>query len=80
MRKTVLLIAAVVIPIMLEAADIPEVTDRHWTRKYDQYFRKYSKRFFGPAIDWPGSRLRVLLNQDCAEMHAAGSMRRGSCS
>jgi membrane-bound lytic murein transglycosylase F len=37
---------------MLEAADIPEVTDRHWTRKYDQYFRKYSKRFFGPAIDW----------------------------
>jgi len=52
MRKTVLLIAAVVIPIMLEAADIPEVTDRHWTRKYDQYFRKYSKRFFGPAIDW----------------------------
>ena len=52
MRKTVLLIATVVIPIMLEAADIPEVTDRHWTRKYDQYFRKYSKRFFGPAIDW----------------------------
>ena len=37
---------------MLHAAAIPEVTDRHWTRKYDQYFRKYSKRFFGPAIDW----------------------------
>ena len=31
---------------------MPEVTDRHWTRKYDQYFRKYSKRFFGTAIDW----------------------------
>ena len=52
MRKTVLLIAAVVIPIMLQAAEMPEVTDRHWTKKYDQYFRKYSKRFFGPALDW----------------------------
>ena len=31
---------------------MPEVTDRHWTKKYDQYFRKYSKRFFGPALDW----------------------------
>lgn len=43
---------AFVIPFLLKAAEIPEVTDRHWTRKYDQYFRKYSKRFFGPAIDW----------------------------
>ena len=43
---------AFVIPFLLQAAEIPEVTDRHWTRKYDQYFRKYSKRFFGPAIDW----------------------------
>jgi len=70
MRKTVLLIAAVVIPIMLEAADIPEVTDRHWTRKYDQYFRKYSKRFFGPAIDW-----RWFKAQGIAESGLRGNAR-----
>jgi membrane-bound lytic murein transglycosylase MltF len=52
MNKTFLIVLAFVIPFLLEAAEIPEVTDRHWTRKYDQYFRKYSKRFFGPAIDW----------------------------
>ena len=34
------------------ASEIPNVSDRYWTRKYDPYFRKYSKRFFGPAIDW----------------------------
>jgi len=37
---------------LLLAADIPGVQDRHWTRKYDPYFRKYSKRFFGPAFNW----------------------------
>jgi membrane-bound lytic murein transglycosylase MltF len=52
MNKTFLIVLAFVIPFLLQAAEIPEVTDRHWTRKYDQYFRKYSKRFFGPAIDW----------------------------
>ena len=52
MNKTFLIVLAFVIPSLLQAAEIPEVTDRHWTRKYDQYFRKYSKRFFGPAIDW----------------------------
>jgi membrane-bound lytic murein transglycosylase MltF len=52
MNKTFLIVLAFVIPFLLQAAEIPEVRDRHWTRKYDQYFRKYSKRFFGPAIDW----------------------------
>ena len=52
MRKAILLALALSFPLLLLAADIPEVTDRHWTRKYDPYFRKYSKRFFGPAFDW----------------------------
>ena len=52
MRKAVLLAVALAFPLLLQSAEIPKVTDRHWTSKYDQYFRKYSKRFFGPAIDW----------------------------
>ena len=52
MSKSILLTAVFLIPFLLQAAEMPEVTDRHWTKKYDQYFRKYSKRFFGPALDW----------------------------
>ena len=37
---------------LIIASEIPNVSDRYWMRKYDPYFRKYSKRFFGPAIDW----------------------------
>ena len=52
MRNSILITTAFLIPFLLQAAEMPEVTDRHWTKKYDQYFRKYSKRFFGPALDW----------------------------
>ncbi len=52
MRKSFLITTVLLIPFLLQAAEMPEVTDRQWTKKYDQYFRKYSKRFFGPALDW----------------------------
>ena len=42
----------VFIPVLIHSAEIPEVTNRYWTKKYDPYFRKYSKRFFGPAFHW----------------------------
>ncbi len=28
------------------------VDDSTWTERFDGHFRKYSKRFFGPATDW----------------------------
>ncbi len=28
------------------------VESKHWTNKYDRYFRKYTKRYFGPSFDW----------------------------
>ena len=28
------------------------VEDEQWTARFDDHFRKYSKRFFGPAFDW----------------------------
>lgn len=52
MKKTCFSVIVLLIPLLVPAAEIPVVTDRHWTRNYDQYFRKYSKRFFGPVIDW----------------------------
>ena len=34
-----------------KAEDLPKVTSRKWTTKYDQYFRKYTKRYFGAGFD-----------------------------
>ena len=28
------------------------VKDDHWTNEYDRLFRKYTKHYFGPHIDW----------------------------
>ena len=52
LRKAIILVVLFSFHLPLLAEEMPEVTDRHWTRKYDSYFRKYSKRFFGPAFDW----------------------------
>ena len=52
LRKALILALIFGFNLPLFAGEMPEVTDRHWTRDYDQYFRKYSKRFFGPAFDW----------------------------
>jgi len=32
--------------------DFPKVTSRKWTSKYDQYFKKYTKRYFGVGFEW----------------------------
>ena len=28
------------------------VESEHWTDEYDRYFKKYSKRYFGPLFNW----------------------------
>ena len=28
------------------------VKDKHWTKEYDVYFKKYAKHYFGPHVDW----------------------------
>ena len=40
------------VPTNLRAADMPPVTSHAWTTKYDQYFRKYTKRYFGVGFEW----------------------------
>jgi len=34
------------------ASDFPPVTSKSWTNKYDGYFKKYTKRYFGPGFEW----------------------------
>ena len=34
------------------AASLEHVDHPQWTTKYDGHFKKYAKRYFGPAFDW----------------------------
>ncbi len=40
------------LPAMALAGGFKNVDHKHWTDKYDHHFRKHSKHYFGPAVDW----------------------------
>jgi membrane-bound lytic murein transglycosylase F len=48
----ILLILFPLVTPALSASDFPPVTSKRWTNKYDRYFRKYTKRYFGPGFEW----------------------------
>ncbi|HYQ73193.1 MAG TPA: transglycosylase SLT domain-containing protein [Gammaproteobacteria bacterium] len=48
---SVLLLVLPALPLAVQAR-IPLQQVDEWTRDYDAHFRKYSKRYFGPHIDW----------------------------
>ncbi len=37
---------------VMAATPLPPVDDPSWTDRYDEHFRKYAKRYFGPGHDW----------------------------
>lgn len=41
------------------AYDAPVESDR-WTDRYDDYFRKYAKRYFGPFFDWKWFKAQAI--------------------
>lgn len=54
-RLSALLLGLMVIPVMALAATL--AADKHvkhnqWTDKFDPYFKKYAKHYFGPHVDW----------------------------
>ena len=53
LRTPGLLLLLSLIPLLAFAsAAIKSVRGDHWTDKYDLHFRKYTKHYFGPLIDW----------------------------
>ncbi len=52
LRGLLFLAAGVLIPAVVLASMDPPVDDRRWSDRYDRYFKKYSKRYFGPGMDW----------------------------
>jgi membrane-bound lytic murein transglycosylase F len=40
------------LPVLAYAGVEKHVKHEHWTNKYDHLFRKYTKHYFGPHVDW----------------------------
>jgi membrane-bound lytic murein transglycosylase F len=45
-------------------SDFPPVTSKRWTNKYDRYFRKYTKRFFGPGFEWRWFKAQAIAESN----------------
>jgi membrane-bound lytic murein transglycosylase F len=52
MRSWPLAVVLVLTATVVWAKEAPDVHSRVWTDKYDRYFKKYTKRYFGPLFDW----------------------------
>ena len=44
--------------------DFPKVDSKHWTNKYDRYFRKYTKRYFGPGFEWKWFKAQAIAESN----------------
>ncbi|HDK37869.1 MAG TPA: lytic transglycosylase domain-containing protein [Thiolapillus brandeum] len=40
------------LPAIALAGGFKHVDHKHWTDKYDHHFRKHSKHYFGPLVNW----------------------------
>jgi len=47
--------------------EFPKVTSHKWTNKYDQYFRKYTKRFFAAGFDWKWFKAQAIAESNLRE-------------
>lgn len=67
------------IPFAAFSEELPKVNSGHWTTKYDVYFKKYTKRYFGPGFDWHWFKAQAVaesnLNKDAKSwVNAKGLM------
>ncbi len=46
------LLTLILLPSLAYASLIRHVGDDYWRSDFDEYFRKYTKHYFGPHIDW----------------------------
>jgi len=54
------------IPVV-SAQEFPKIDSNRWTTKYDGYFRKYTKRFFGAGFDWKWFKAQAITESGLRE-------------
>ena len=52
---------AALLPAWVAAQGLGSVADDRWTRNYDEHFRKYSKHYFGPNVDWRWFKAQAIV-------------------
>ena len=60
----VLLTLLLLMTSIVSASDFPPVTSKRWTSKYDRYFRKYTKRFFGAGFEWKWFKAQAIAESN----------------
>ncbi len=50
--QSLLWMVVLTLPVNLLAETHKHVKHKHWTKKYDRYFKKNTKHYFGPGFDW----------------------------
>lgn len=65
---------AIIFPVVLLlnltgvfAGELKPVTSEYWTSKYDRYFRKYAKRYFGPGLEWKWFKAQAIAESNLKE-------------
>ena len=58
--------------LCLPASARPEQMDAvHWTTKYDRFFKKYTKRYFGPNFDWKWFKAQAIAESGLKPLAAS---------
>jgi len=47
-----------------KAEEFPKITSKKWTSKYDRYFRKYTKRYFGAGFNWKWFKAQAIAESN----------------
>jgi membrane-bound lytic murein transglycosylase F len=66
----ILLFTALLVSLSAELhaqMEFPKVSSRKWTAKYDQYFRKYCKRYFGAGFDWKWFKAQAIAESNLSQ-------------
>lgn len=62
---SIILLCVFSVPLTAQKSDnFPGIDSKTWTTKYDSYFRKYSKRFFGVGFDWKWFKAQAIAESN----------------
>ena len=50
--RSFLWIILILLPAIVLASSHKHVKHKHWTSKFDRHFKKNTKHYFGPGVDW----------------------------
>ena len=56
----------VLVPMLAYAGVHKHVRHQHWTDEYDSLFRKYTKHYFGPHVDWHWFKAQAIAESGLA--------------